>query len=103
MSTNENTATEKQDVYQRVTSQIINAIEAGVSNWRMPWHTSVKFAFSPQVSGAAVFLHFDNLNGDLQSNANFDYILSRLLASTQNLLFAFKPSRWAVITTISLI
>ena len=47
MSTNENTATEKQDVYQRVTSQIVNAIEAGVSNWRMPWHTSGKFAFSP--------------------------------------------------------
>src|SRR5206468_9109244 len=36
-----------QDVYQRVTSQIVNAIEAGVSNWRMPWHTSGKFAFSP--------------------------------------------------------
>src|SRR5436190_9850552 len=47
MPTNENTATEKQDVYQRVTSQIVNAIEAGVSNWRMPWHTSGKFAFSP--------------------------------------------------------
>src|SRR5258708_37062398 len=47
MSTNENTATEKQDVYQRVTSQIVNAIETGVSNWRMPWHTSGKFAFSP--------------------------------------------------------
>jgi predicted transcriptional regulator len=39
-------------------------------------------ANNPQVRGAAVFLHFDNLNGDLQSNANFDYILSRLLAST---------------------
>ena len=47
MSTNENTATEKRDVYARVTSQIINAIEQGVSNWRMPWHTSGKFAFSP--------------------------------------------------------
>src|SRR6266576_748477 len=47
MSTADNTATEKQDVYARVTSQIINAIEAGVSNWRMPWHTSGKFAFSP--------------------------------------------------------
>src|SRR6266446_2095677 len=46
MSTNENTATEKQDVYTRVTSQIVNAIEAGVSNWRMPWHTSGKLAFS---------------------------------------------------------
>ncbi len=47
MSTNENTATEKRDVYQRVTSQIVNAIEQGVSNWRMPWHTYGKFAFSP--------------------------------------------------------
>jgi len=47
MSTNENTATEKQDVYQRVTSQIVYAIERGVSTWRMPWHTSGKFAFSP--------------------------------------------------------
>src|ERR1700688_2459261 len=47
MSTTENTATDKRDVYERVTSQIVNAIEAGVSNWRMPWHTSGKFAFSP--------------------------------------------------------
>jgi len=47
MSTAENTSTEQRDVYARVTSQIINAIEAGVSNWRMPWHTSGKFAFSP--------------------------------------------------------
>ena len=44
MSNNENTS---QDVYSRVTSQIVNAIEQGVSNWRMPWHTSGKFAFSP--------------------------------------------------------
>jgi antirestriction protein ArdC len=47
MSTNENTASDQRDVYSRVTSQIVNAIEAGVSNWRMPWHTSGKFAFSP--------------------------------------------------------
>jgi antirestriction protein ArdC len=47
MSTAENTATEKRDVYATVTAQIINAIEQGVSNWRMPWHTSGKFAFSP--------------------------------------------------------
>jgi len=46
MSTNENTAP-KADVYERVTSQIVNAIEQGVSNWRMPWHTSGRFAFSP--------------------------------------------------------
>jgi antirestriction protein ArdC len=47
MSTAEHTATQKRDVYERVTSQIINAIEQGVSNWRMPWHTSGRFAFSP--------------------------------------------------------
>src|SRR5215467_5570688 len=47
MSSTENTAPEKRDVYERVTSQIVNAIEQGVSNWRMPWHTSGKFAFSP--------------------------------------------------------
>src|SRR6266513_390442 len=47
MSTAEHTATEKRDVHTRVTSQIVNAIEQGVSNWRMPWHTSGKFAFSP--------------------------------------------------------
>jgi antirestriction protein ArdC len=37
----------KADVYQRVTDAIVNAIEAGVGNWRMPWHTSGRFAFSP--------------------------------------------------------
>jgi len=46
MSTYENNAP-KPDVYARVTSQIVNAIEQGVSNWRMPWHTSGRFAFSP--------------------------------------------------------
>jgi antirestriction protein ArdC len=45
MSTNEHI--EKPDVYRRVTDAIIKAIEQGVSNWRMPWHTSGKFAFSP--------------------------------------------------------
>jgi antirestriction protein ArdC len=47
MPNTESTATEQRDVYERVTSQIVNAIEQGVSNWRMPWHTSGKFAFSP--------------------------------------------------------
>jgi antirestriction protein ArdC len=47
MSTSDNTATNQRDVYASVTSQIITAIEKGVSNWRMPWHTSGRFAFSP--------------------------------------------------------
>jgi antirestriction protein ArdC len=47
MSSTENTAPEKRDVYARVTDQIVTAIEQGVGNWRMPWHTSGRFAFSP--------------------------------------------------------
>ena len=47
MSTSDITATDKRDVYARVTDQIINAIEHGVGNWRMPWHTSGRYAFSP--------------------------------------------------------
>jgi len=47
MSTNEHSSTNQRDVYARVTDQIINAIEQGVGNWRMPWHTSGRFASSP--------------------------------------------------------
>ncbi len=47
MSTTDDTATEKRDVYASVTSQIINAIEQGTGTWRMPWHTSGRFASSP--------------------------------------------------------
>jgi antirestriction protein ArdC len=41
------TSTEKQDVYSRITSQIVTAIENGVGTWKMPWHTSGRDAFSP--------------------------------------------------------
>ena len=44
MSEHENT---KLDVYAKVTSQIIAAIENGVGNWKMPWHTSGRFSSSP--------------------------------------------------------
>ena len=47
MSTIDHTATDKRDVYATVTAQIINAIEQGVGTWRMPWHTSGRYAFSP--------------------------------------------------------
>ena len=40
-------STNPRDVYANVTAQIINAIEQGVGTWRMPWHTSGRFAFSP--------------------------------------------------------
>jgi antirestriction protein ArdC len=47
MSNTEST-TDKRDVYARVTDQIVTAIENGVGNcWRLPWHTSGRFAFSP--------------------------------------------------------
>lgn len=46
MSTKEDTAP-KPDVYARITSQIVNAIEQGAGSWHMPWHTSGRFAFSP--------------------------------------------------------
>ena len=47
MSTSDNTATEKRDVYASVTAQIVTAIEQGVGTWRMPWHTSGRYGFSP--------------------------------------------------------
>ena len=47
MSNIDNTATEKRDVYRKVTDAIVTAIEQGVGTWRMPWHTSGRFAFSP--------------------------------------------------------
>src|SRR5579863_9419927 len=47
MSTSDNTSTNQRDVYRKVTDAIINAIEQGVGNWKMPWHTSGRFAFSP--------------------------------------------------------
>ena len=47
MSTTDSTATNPRDVYARVTAQFNNAIEQGVGTWRMPWHTSGRYAFSP--------------------------------------------------------
>ena len=47
MSIQDSTSTIKVDVYQKVTDAIVNAIEQGVGAWRMPWHTSGRYAFSP--------------------------------------------------------
>jgi antirestriction protein ArdC len=47
MSNIDSTAPEKRDVYRKVTDAIIQAIEQGVGTWRMPWHASGEFAFSP--------------------------------------------------------
>src|SRR5712691_10367828 len=47
MSTTDSTATNPRDVYREVTDAIVTAIEQGVGNWRMPWHTSGRYAFSP--------------------------------------------------------
>jgi hypothetical protein len=42
-----------------------------------------------QVRGAAIFLHFDNLNHDFQHNSDFDFLFHRLLKSTQSLLASY--------------
>ena len=39
--------TELADVYTRVTNQIVEAIEKGAADWRMPWHPTGKDSFSP--------------------------------------------------------
>jgi antirestriction protein ArdC len=47
MSSYKNTAPST-DVYSRVTSQIVDAIEQGkAGSWKMPWHTDGRYAFSP--------------------------------------------------------
>jgi hypothetical protein len=50
-------------------------------------------AKNPQVRGAAIYLHFDNLNGDLQHNSDFDYLFSHLLQNTQQVLADFNRLR----------
>lgn len=39
--------TEKKDIFQRVTDQIVDAIEAGTESYKMPWKTSGGFPYSP--------------------------------------------------------
>src|ERR1700756_715065 len=39
--------TEKTDIFQRVTDQIVEAIEAGAGSYLMPWRTSGGFPSSP--------------------------------------------------------
>jgi len=39
--------TEKKDVFQKVTDQIVKAIEEGAGSYRMPWRTSGGFPHSP--------------------------------------------------------
>ena len=38
---------ERADVYQRVTNQIIEAIERGAGRWQMPWHKLAAGSFAP--------------------------------------------------------
>ncbi len=38
---------ERNDIYTRVTNQIIEAIEKGQSQWRMPWHVTEENCFFP--------------------------------------------------------
>jgi len=39
---------ERADVYQRVTNQIIEALERGAGEWRMPWHKGKADTFAPR-------------------------------------------------------
>jgi hypothetical protein len=43
-------------------------------------------ARNAQDRDAAVFFHFDNLNGELDRNSKFDYLFNRLLANTQSII-----------------
>lgn len=47
-------------------------------------------ASNAQVRQAAIFLHFDNLNGDFQRNSDFDYLFTHLLGNTQRLLGSYN-------------
>ena len=53
MSTHENTATEKRDVYERVTAAIVQAIEQGTGEYKMPWLVRQDKGFSPVSVGSA--------------------------------------------------
>src|SRR5215471_21662286 len=46
-------------------------------------------ANNQQVRGAAIYLHFDNLHGDLERNSDFDYLFTHLLTATQGMLADF--------------
>jgi len=39
--------TEKIDIYQKITAQIVGAIEQGAARYKMPWHTTAECPFSP--------------------------------------------------------
>ena len=45
---------------------------------------------NPQVRGAAIFLHFDNLNSDFRHNSDFDLLFTHLLRNTQSLLAGYN-------------
>lgn len=38
---------ERADIYQKITSQIVEAIEQGAGRYKMPWHTTADCPFSP--------------------------------------------------------
>ena len=64
--------------------------EAAANSPGAPQLTALDQANDPQVRGAALFLHFDNLNSDFQKNSNFDSLFSGLLQSTQKLIASYN-------------
>jgi antirestriction protein ArdC len=53
MSTHEHTATTPSDIYGKVTSAIVNAIESSLGQYRMPWTVRQDKGFSPISVGSA--------------------------------------------------
>ncbi len=47
--------TEKHDVYERITNQIISAIENGAGQYRMPWHRNSADTFAPVNAASKTF------------------------------------------------
>src|SRR5882672_1556502 len=46
-------------------------------------------AKNAQDRDAAIFFHFDNLNGELDRNSKFDSLFTRLLANTQTVIGSY--------------
>ncbi len=46
-------------------------------------------ARNAQDRDAAIFFHFDNLNGELDRNSKFDYLFTRLLTNTQSVIGSY--------------
>jgi hypothetical protein len=67
--------------------------EAAAKSPAAPQLSALDQANDPQIRGAALFLHFDNLNSDFHGNADFDYLFTHLLQNTQASIASFSQLR----------